>query len=136
VWIPAVNGARISELQGLLPKLRHPITVDRRCFPRPPRAQRLERLAGLDENRRVARRGLVASHNHIDVERIQLDAATNAPGLLGGDESRAGAEERVDDDAAAIGKVEKRADFGKGGPKAAPGSAPAIKARSRSSLTL
>ena len=48
VRIPAANGARISELQGLLPKLRHPITLDRRCFSLPPRADHLERLTGLD----------------------------------------------------------------------------------------
>ena len=36
------------------------------------RRQRLERLAGLDENRLVAGRGLKAPHDHIDVEQIEL----------------------------------------------------------------
>ena len=38
------------------------------------RRQRLERLAGLDENRLVAGRGLKAPHDHIDVEQIELGA--------------------------------------------------------------
>ena len=52
------------------------------------RRQRLERLAGLDENRLVAGRGLKAPHDHIDVERIELDAAADATGLVGRDEGR------------------------------------------------
>jgi hypothetical protein len=45
---------------------------------------------------------LLAAHDHIDVERVELDPATDAAGLVGGDEGRAGAEERVDDDIAAM----------------------------------
>ena len=71
------------------------------------RRQRLERLAGLDENRLVAGRGLKAPHDHIDVERIELDAAADATGLVGRDEGRARAKERVDDDVAAVGEIEK-----------------------------
>jgi hypothetical protein len=52
------------------------------------RCQRLERLAGLDENRLVARPGFKAPHDHIDVERIELDAAADATGLAGRDEGR------------------------------------------------
>jgi hypothetical protein len=63
--------------------------------------ERLERLAGLDENRLVARRQLIAPQDHIDVERIELGATADATGLVGCDECRAGAEERVDDDVAA-----------------------------------
>jgi hypothetical protein len=44
------------------------------------RRQRLERLAGLDENRLVAGRGLKAPHDHIDVEQIELNAAADATG--------------------------------------------------------
>jgi hypothetical protein len=78
-----------------------------RLFQRPVRRQRLERLAGLDENRRVAGRGLKAPHDHIDVERIELDAAADATDLVGRDEGRARAKERVDDDVAAVGEIEK-----------------------------
>ena len=52
------------------------------------RRQRLERPAGLDENRLVAGRGLKAPHDHIDVERIKLEAAADATGLVGRDEGR------------------------------------------------
>jgi hypothetical protein len=47
-------------------------------------------LGGLDENRWVASRGLISARDHIDVERIQLDAATDATGFLGGDDGGAG----------------------------------------------
>src|ERR1700722_9950720 len=68
-------------------------------------SQRLERLASLDENRRVARRGLVAADDYIDIERIQLDAATNRPGIIGGDEGRGRTKKRINDDVATIAEV-------------------------------
>ena len=77
-------------------------------LPCPTRAKRLERLAGLDENRGLAGRRLIAPDDHVDVERIELDAATDASGLFGGDESRARPKEGVDDDIAAVGEVEER----------------------------
>jgi hypothetical protein len=49
----------------------------------------VERLACLDENRGVACRSLVSAHDHIDIERVELYAATDSAGFLGGDESRA-----------------------------------------------
>src|SRR5665213_1043494 len=67
----------------------------------------LEGPAGLDENRQVARRGLVAADGHVDIERVQLHASAHPAGLLAGDEGRAGTEERIDDHVAAIGEVEK-----------------------------
>jgi hypothetical protein len=62
----------------------------------------------LDENRWVACRRFIAAHDHIDVERVELDPATDAAGLVGSDEGRARAEEWVDDNVAAIGEVEER----------------------------
>jgi hypothetical protein len=59
------------------------------------RRQRLERLAGLDENRLVAGRGLKASHDHVDVERIELDAAADTTGLIGRDEGRSSTPARL-----------------------------------------
>src|SRR3984957_12060808 len=59
------------------------------------RRQRLERLAGLDENRLVAGRGLKAPHDHIDVERIELDAAADTTGLIGRDEGRSSTPARL-----------------------------------------
>jgi hypothetical protein len=48
------------------------------------------------------------ARDHIDVERVEFGPATDATGcFLGGDEGRAGAKERVNDDVAAIGEVEK-----------------------------
>jgi hypothetical protein len=63
-----------------------------RCRPKPP----------------IACRRLVAPYDHVNVERVELDPATDAASGLGGDEGRAGAEERVNDDVATIGKVEER----------------------------
>ena len=39
--------------------------------------------------------------------RIELDAAADATGLVGGAQGRARAKERVDDDVAAVGEIEK-----------------------------
>ena len=47
----------------------------------------------------------VRSHH---IERVELDAATDPAGLIGGDEGRARAKEWVDDDVATIGEVEER----------------------------
>ena len=59
-------------------------------------------------SRRVARRGLIPARDHIHIKRVDLNATTNALGLLRGDEGRARAEEWVDDGVAAVGEVEKR----------------------------
>jgi hypothetical protein len=85
----------------------HPV-LDRCCFTCPTRGYRLECLAGLGENRQVARRGFIAAYDHIDVQRIEFDASAHTLGLLGGNESRAGAEKWINDDIAAIGEVEER----------------------------
>ena len=57
--------------------------LDRRCFTCSAQRQRLKGLARLDENRQVACRGLVSAHDYIDIERVELDAATNSAGLVG-----------------------------------------------------
>ena len=70
----------------LLPRTSpHPV-LERCCFTYPTRGYRLERLAGLGENRQVARRGLVTAYDHIDVQRIDFDASAHAAGLVCGDE--------------------------------------------------
>jgi hypothetical protein len=74
----------------------------------PYHGQAVEGLFSLDKNRLVAWRGLGSAHDHVDVERVQLDPAKHAVGLLGGDEGRTGAEKRIDDNIAAIGEVEER----------------------------
>jgi hypothetical protein len=81
--------------------------LDRRCFTCPTRGQYIERLLGLDEDRSFTGSDLVAAKDHVDVEWTQLDAPAYSTVLLGGDERRAGAEERVDDDVASIGEVEE-----------------------------
>ena len=60
----------------------------------------------IDENRLVA--GAASKRRTITfgVERIELDAAVDATGLVGRDEGRARAKERVDD-VAAVGEIEK-----------------------------
>jgi hypothetical protein len=74
----------------------------------PPRGCGSERLAGLDEDCKAARGGLVAPNDHVDIERIELDASADAARRLGSDEGRTRAEERVDDDFAAVGDVVRR----------------------------
>ena len=78
----------------------------RRRLLRLARRQRLEGLAGLGEDREAARGGLVAPNDHVDIERIDLDPAADTTRGLGGDEGRAGAEKRVDDDVAAVGQID------------------------------
>src|SRR5271170_4432880 len=79
----------------------------RRIF-RTSRRQLTEALASLNEDCGLAAGRLVATHDDIDVERIELDTAADAAGFLCGDEGRPGAEERVEHDVAAVGEVEER----------------------------
>ena len=55
-----------------------------------------------------------AARSHRQIHRRRADrardAAAGATGLIGGAEGRARAKERVDDDAAAVGEIEKGAD--------------------------
>ena len=44
-----------------------------------------------------------AAHDHVDIERVELDAATDAEGLFGGYASRT----RADDDVAAVREVDE-----------------------------
>jgi hypothetical protein len=67
---------------------------------RTPRRSRRESLGCLSP--------LIAAHDHIDIERVELDPAKDAAGLVSSDEGRARAEEWVDDNVAAIGEVEER----------------------------
>ena len=61
-----------------------------------------------DLQRRVACCGRVSAHDHLDIERVQVDTPADVADLVGGYEGRARAEEWVDDDVAAIGEVEER----------------------------
>jgi hypothetical protein len=81
-------------------------SLDRRCFPSPTSAQRREGFSRLDKNRLVARGGLIPARNHVHLERVELDPATDAASAVGGDEGRAGAEEGIDDGVSAVGEVE------------------------------
>ena len=45
-------------------------------------------LAGLDRNRRIANRQFVAPHDHLNLEWIEFDAATNSTGFVRSDQSR------------------------------------------------
>ncbi len=72
------------------------------------RRQLAEALAGFDQDSGIARRGLVATDDHVDIKRIEFDAAADSAGLLGRDEGRARAEERVDDNVAPVGEVQQR----------------------------
>ena len=62
----------------------------------PSRRDAPERLACLDKDGRLAGRGFIAADYDVDVERIELDAAADAAGVLGGDEGRPGTKKRVD----------------------------------------
>src|SRR5262245_53866944 len=50
----------------------------------------------------------VTAQDNLDVEWVQLDAATGSASLFAGDESRSRTEEWVDDDVAAFGHIEQR----------------------------
>ena len=76
-----------------------PLTYSRQC---------VERLAGLDKNCWVAGCDRVLAHDHLDIERVQVDTPADVADLVGGYEGRARAEEWVDDEVAAIGEVEER----------------------------
>src|ERR1700738_5624214 len=67
-----------------------------------------EGLARIGENNGSARFRLIASDNDIDVEWIELDAAAHSPCILGGDESRPGAEEGVEHNLATVCQVDQR----------------------------
>ena len=58
--------------------------LDGLCFACPTRGYRLEPLAGLGENRCVARCGRVTARDDIDVQRVEFDASAQTLGLLGG----------------------------------------------------
>ena len=49
--------------------------------------QRLERLTGFYQDGVVGCGGLVASDDHVDIERIELNSATDAAGLVGSNET-------------------------------------------------
>jgi hypothetical protein len=56
----------------------------------------MEALTRLGESRSLAAGDLAAANDHVDIERIELDAPTDAAGRLRSYEGRSGAEERVD----------------------------------------
>ena len=62
--------------------------------------------AGADS--RPAREVLPTFDRDVDVARINLDQAGSAPRLLGGDQGGAGAPERIEDDAVAVGTIPNR----------------------------
>jgi hypothetical protein len=98
----AVHAPALDRYEPHVPRRRRrqlELALAQRLFQRPaspaPRTSRQSRRKLL-----VAGRGLKAPHDHIDVERIELDAAADATGLIGLDGGRARAKERVDDVAA------------------------------------
>ena len=90
--------------------------LDRRCAALTYSRQSLERLAGVDRNRRVA--GLrprigVSITSCIERGRVEHHwLMSGCADLVGGYEGRSRAEEWVDDDVAAIGEVEDRSRLG------------------------
>ena len=60
------------------------------------------------EDSRPAREVLPTFDRDVDVARINLDQAGSAPRLLGGDQGGAGAPERIEDDAVAVGTIPNR----------------------------
>jgi hypothetical protein len=55
-----------------------------------------EGLTRVGESNEVTRCGLIAPDDDVDIERIELDPAAHAPGVLGSYQSRPGAEEGVE----------------------------------------
>ena len=62
-----------------------------------------EAFARLHERRRRSCGGFKATNDDINIQLIQFDPAADAADGLGGNESGAGAEERIDDDVARDG---------------------------------
>lgn len=67
----------------------------------------VESLSCLDVDCVPASRVLEATDDDVDIERIEFNAAADAAGLLASDLGRAGAQEGIDDDLAAIGEVKE-----------------------------
>ena len=65
-----------------------------RRFALSPSRQSLKRLASFDEGRGDARCGLETADDHIDIERIKLDAATEPAGLVSGHEGGSGTQDK------------------------------------------
>src|SRR5277367_429970 len=80
----------------------------RRRLPLAPRRQLMEALTRLGESRSLAAGDLATANDHVDIERIELDAPTDAAGRLRSYEGRSGAEERVKHDVAPIGEIKER----------------------------
>jgi hypothetical protein len=100
-WIPPAFGfARLNTSKAARRFVR---SLSR--LPCSARHQEVERLAGFDENRGMACGGLAAARDHLDIRRVELDAAADATSLVGGDEGRARSEKRVNDDIAPIGEL-------------------------------
>src|ERR1700730_4935431 len=77
-----------------------PAFVGRCPFVAPARCQSGESLAGGLKDRFASRLGLIAPDNHVDIERINLDAAAPPPRPFGGDERRSRPKEGIDHDIA------------------------------------
>ena len=82
VRAPTLLGRTASDPAGATEGAPLNPALDRYCFTCPTRGYRLERLAGLGENRRVACRGFIAAYDHIDVQRIEFDASAHTLGAL------------------------------------------------------
>ncbi len=95
-------------------------------LPRPSRGHVGEPLAGLDENGGIAPHGLIAPDDHVGIERVELNAAADAADLVRDDQRRARAEERIQDDVAAVGEVGGRSPLKAVVRAAAGGNAPRV----------
>jgi len=81
---------------------RHGLLASVAFFVTPAARDRCEGLTRVGEDNGCARCRLIASDDDIDLERIELDAATHPSGTLGGYQGRPGAEEGVENNIATV----------------------------------
>jgi hypothetical protein len=79
----------------------------RKGKPPPPCARQYPQTSRPSEQGLLGRGGLITPDDHVDIERVEFDAAADATGLVGGDEGRARAQKWVQHDVAAVGEIEK-----------------------------
>ena len=75
-----LQSMRIGPSSLSVTSTRKPSTLWR--LPLPPRRQLMEAVPGLDEDRGLAAGRLVEANDHIDIERIELNAAADAARVL------------------------------------------------------
>lgn len=78
------------------------------CLMAPPLRENSKRFASISMRSLPAGYLLMSADNDVNVERVELDTATTAAGLLGRDQCRSGSKKRIEHHIAPVGQVEDR----------------------------